>query len=202
MQRMAIVSIEWDVLDLAESLGYEVIGFFDPNAKADTAPYKVLGNDSDWDRVRKQYAGLNVALALHNSVIRRRLFQHYDPDAVVTMVSPDAYVAPGVSVGHGSIIERGATVMRRVSIGRACKIKLSVILDHDVKLGDFSTVGTGAQLSGGVTLGECAYIGAGAIIRQHCAVGAGATVGAGAVVVKDVPPGVTVVGVPANRHLS
>jgi acetyltransferase-like isoleucine patch superfamily enzyme len=41
-------------------------------------------------------------------------------------------------------------------------------------------------------------VGAGAVIRQGIQIGDGAVVGAGAVVVKDVPPGVTVVGVPAR----
>ena len=52
-------------------------------------------------------------------------------------------------------------------------------------------------LSGGVTVGEGCLLGAGATVLQNLRVGAGATVGAGAVVTRDVPPGATVVGVPA-----
>ena len=43
-----------------------------------------------------------------------------------------------------------------------------------------------------------ASIGSGALIMGGVTIGAGATVGAGAVVTYDVPPGVTVVGVPAR----
>ena len=49
-----------------------------------------------------------------------------------------------------------------------------------------------------MTLGEGVHIGVGATIRQGIAVGDRAIVGAGAVVVKDVAPGATVVGVPAQ----
>jgi acetyltransferase-like isoleucine patch superfamily enzyme len=41
-------------------------------------------------------------------------------------------------------------------------------------------------------------VGAGATIRQGIEIGAGAMVGAGAVVVRNVPAGVTVVGIPAR----
>jgi serine O-acetyltransferase len=40
-------------------------------------------------------------------------------------------------------------------------------------------------------------IGTGAQILQYLSVGDGARVGAGSVVTKDVPPGATVIGVPA-----
>ena len=51
---------------------------------------------------------------------------------------------------------------------------------------------------GTVTVREGAYIGIGATVRQGIVIGPWATVGAGAVVVKDVPEGVTVAGVPAR----
>ena len=44
-----------------------------------------------------------------------------------------------------------------------------------------------------------AFLGAGAIVLPGVTVGRDAIVGAGAVVTRDVPPGETVVGVPARR---
>jgi len=59
-------------------------------------------------------------------------------------------------------------------------------------------VAPGATLAGLVQIGACAFIGTGAAVLPRCRVGADAIVGAGAVVVADVPPGVTVYGVPAR----
>jgi acetyltransferase-like isoleucine patch superfamily enzyme len=53
-------------------------------------------------------------------------------------------------------------------------------------------------LASTVTVGAGAHIGCGASVRQSITVGEGALVGAGAVVVQEVPPGTTVVGVPAR----
>ena len=49
-----------------------------------------------------------------------------------------------------------------------------------------------------MTLGEQVYVGAGAVVRDHLEIGDRAVVGMGAVAVKDVPPDMTVVGVPAG----
>ena len=56
----------------------------------------------------------------------------------------------------------------------------------------------GANISGGVVIGTGVLIGTGAQVLQYLHVGAGAIVGAGAVVTHDIPPGSTVVGIPAR----
>ena len=53
--------------------------------------------------------------------------------------------------------------------------------------------------AGNVTIGECAHIHMGALIANRKNVGADAIVGAGAVVLSDVPPKLTVAGVPAKE---
>jgi acetyltransferase-like isoleucine patch superfamily enzyme len=52
--------------------------------------------------------------------------------------------------------------------------------------------------TGEVVVGERAMIGAGAIVLPGVEIGADAQVGANSVVTRDVPPGVTVAGVPAE----
>jgi UDP-perosamine 4-acetyltransferase len=55
-------------------------------------------------------------------------------------------------------------------------------------------------VSGSVEIGDGVLVGSGAVLLQGIRVGEGATIGAGAVVTRDVPPGETVVGVPARRR--
>jgi len=69
---------------------------------------------------------------------------------------------------------------------------------HDAIIEDFVTLYPGVHVSGNVYLEEGAEIGTGTAIIQGVRVGAWTTVGAGAVVVKDLPPGVVAVGVPAK----
>ena len=87
-------------------------------------------------------------------------------------------------IGHfGSIIINGGSV-----IGRNCKIS------HEVALG---TKGAGRGL-GVPIIGDDVYIGAGAKVLGSIRINDRAIIGANAVVIKDVPEGAIVAGVPAK----
>jgi sugar O-acyltransferase (sialic acid O-acetyltransferase NeuD family) len=202
-RNIAIVSLEWDVVDLIESLGgsYCLHGFFATRADGATPDFPHLGPDASWSEVSLRIPDLKVALAIDDPNIKARLFDHYGRDSIVTLESPGAYVSPRAAIGHGSILQRGVTIMPRARFGLACKANINATIHHDVSIGDFCTLAPGAQLLGNVQVGDRTFIGAGAIVRQRCTIGKGAVIGAGAVVVDDVADAAVVVGVPANRRL-
>jgi sugar O-acyltransferase (sialic acid O-acetyltransferase NeuD family) len=201
MQPIAIVSLEWDVVDLVESLGaFRIVGFIETSPDCGTRDLRYLGSDDAWVDIRADIPDLKIALAIDHPASRARLFQHYEA-AAIELRSTAAYVSPRAVVGEGSIVQRGVTIMPHAYIGTACKLNVNCTVHHDAKIGAFSTLAPGSQVLGNVTIEERVYIGAGAVIRQRCRIGEGAIVGAGAVVVEDVPPGAVVVGVPAARRL-
>ena len=79
-----------------------------------------------------------------------------------------------------------------VNLNTVCSI------DHDDQLGGGVHVCPGARLAGEVQVGARSWIGIGACVIQQVRIGSDVTVGAGAVVVRDLPDGVTAVGVPAR----
>ncbi len=196
---LAIVPCEWDVADLAESLGaYDLVGVFDVDPARDTHGLPHLGGDdafADWQTRRP---GLKVCLVIDPPALRERLTAHYGPENLVGLISPHASVSARAQVGPAGIIQRGVTIMPTVRIGRGCNININATLHHEVTLEDYASVGPGVIVLGTVHVCRHASIGAGAIVHQNVTIGAGARVGAGAVVVRDVAPGQTVVGVPAR----
>ena len=102
----------------------------------------------------------------------------------------------------GIEIHPGATIGRRVFIDHG----MGVVIGETAEIGDDCTLYHGVTL-GGVswdkgkrhpTLGRGVVVGAGAKILGPFTVGDGAKVGSNSVVVKPVPAGATVVGIPAR----
>jgi serine O-acetyltransferase len=89
------------------------------------------------------------------------------------------HIGPGLFIQHGF-----ATIITAKSIGRECWVNQQVTIGHKGQhapaIGDRVRVAAGAKVLGGITVGN------------------DVTIGANAVVVKDVPDGCTVVGVPAR----
>jgi sugar O-acyltransferase (sialic acid O-acetyltransferase NeuD family) len=115
-----------------------------------------------------------------------------------TLVHPSAVVHPSVQLGPGSVVFAGVIVQPDVRIGAQTILNTAASVDHDSVLGEAVHVAPGARLAGAVEVGDETLIGIGAVLIPCIRVGSRAIVGAGAAVVRDVPDGVTVTGVPAR----
>ncbi len=99
-------------------------------------------------------------------------------------------IHPGATIGRRLFIDHGAGVV----IGETAVIRDDVTMYHGVTLGGASWT----QGKRHPTVESGCLIGAGAKILGPVTVGAGARIGANSVVIEDVPPGMTVVGIPGR----
>ncbi len=100
-------------------------------------------------------------------------------------------IHPGARLGHGVFIDHG----------------MGVVIGETTEIGDHCTIYQGVTLGGTSlvkgskrhpTLAARVVVGAGAKVLGPFTVGEGAKIGSNAVVVKAVPPGATVIGIPAR----
>jgi serine O-acetyltransferase len=99
-------------------------------------------------------------------------------------------IHPGATVGRGVFIDHGMGVV----IGETAEIGDNVTLYQGVTLGG-TTLDKGKRHP---TLEDNVIVGAGAKVLGPLKIGHDARIGSNSVVVKDVPAGVTVVGIPAK----
>jgi serine O-acetyltransferase len=137
------------------------------------------------------YPGVH-ALWVHR--VTHRMWRVQGLKLAARLVSQAARALTGVEIHPGAVLGRRLFIDHGmgVVIGETAEVGADVVMFHGVTLG-------GRSMSHGKrhpTVGDRVVIGAGAKVLGPIVIGDDAQVGANAVVIRDVPPGAVVVGVP------
>lgn len=117
---------------------------------------------------------------------------------LVSAIHPLASLSLSAQIAEHVIIGPRATVCVHARIGPHSVLSAGVIAEHDNVIGQGVFLHPAVRLAGGVEVEDLAVVGIGASVIPGRRIGHGACVEPGAVVIHDVPPGVTVSGVPAS----
>ncbi len=117
---------------------------------------------------------------------------------LINAIHPFSAISPSVEIGRGFVAMAGALVNAGTRIGDNVCINTGAGIDHDCLLEDHCMIFPHASVAGGVKIGKYSTLGNNAAVNQYLRIGENSFVGAGAVVIKDVPDGAVVAGVPAR----
>lgn len=188
------------VKELAESCGYEVIGFVGDNKPVGTRilDKKILCKVEDIESLKGET--LNVAVAIGANTVRGKRAKQMLERGFVTpsLVHPSCVFSKSAGLGMGTVVMGGTVINADAYIGDFCIINTGATVDHDCRIGDFCHISPGANLSGEVTIRDYTWVGVGAAVRECTTIGKHVMIGGSAFVACDIPDNVTAVGVPAK----
>jgi sugar O-acyltransferase (sialic acid O-acetyltransferase NeuD family) len=140
-----------------------------------------------------------IAIGYDHFDVRQRAFDELRAAGVpfATFVHPRATIDPTVTLGSGTVVLANCTIDLHSRIGENVYVAPQAFISHDVEIGAHCYLSASIALAGRTRVGQRCFLGIGTITINGITIGDGSHTGAGAVVVKDVPPGVLVVGVPA-----
>jgi len=189
------------VIDIIERQGLGKIGFLvddNPTLKeSDFFGYPVIGGRSDLLRHPKVVRGI-VAIGSNQARIAVASWMTANGFILETAIHPAAQVARGVTIGSGTVFMAGVVVNSDSRVGDNVIVNTGARIDHDCVVGNGVHIAPGVILCGSVSIGDATFVCAGATVLPNLSLGSNVVVGAGSVVIRDIPDGMTVAGVPAK----
>ncbi len=177
------------IMDILTASGQKVDALIDDNEKVNELNgYKVLHGVTD---------ASPIIVSIGVNAIRKKVVEKLTGE-FGTAIHPSAIVSPSAKIGEGTVVMAGAIINADAVIGKHCIINTGASVDHECVIGDYCHIAPHATLCGQVHVGEGSMVGVGSCAIPCVNIGSWCTIGAGAAVVKDIPDGVTAVGVPAQ----
>jgi len=183
---------------------WDVVGILDDDSAKGGA--KILGvpvfdTSGDFSKLVSKLRAEGMAIGIGDNYVRDKKFRYVRARGLklVNVIHPSAHVSRFVTLGEGVTILAGATINPGTVIEDNVCVNTAASVDHDNYLEKNCHIFPNATLTGTVRVGQFVCVGSGAVVAPNLTLRKHAYVAAGAVVVKEVPEGVIVAGVPATE---
>lgn len=191
-------------LSYLQESGVDVVGFLDDDPAVAGCSYggvPVLGPISILPSLKQTHGVEAVYCPLGNNSLRVKFLRQAKElgYAVPNYIHPSVILSPNVTIGEGVYILLGSQVMPYTEIADFVMISMNVSIAHHNILKSGTFLSTGCNFGASIVAEENTYCGIGSTIMTGLhRLGRDCLIGAGAVVIKDVPDGAVMAGVPAK----
>lgn len=188
---------------MAQRVGaWSILGFADDDASLRQQIIEGVSVLGSIESVLQIYAGTRVSFhcAIGRNSVRKKIADRFEGNGFcpATLIDPSSVLAPSALVGSGSYVGPLVFIGPLAVVGRHCLINAGSSVGHHSYMGDFSQICPGARLSGNTTLAEGVFVGSNGVTVPGVTVDAWATLAASSLALRDIPPRVTAIGVPAK----
>ena len=177
-----------EVIEVAESLGYEIYGIFSKEPSNIQHPYR--GYLEELDKQKSNFSGVIVAIgAFNKKTVKARnnilSFLRSSDIRQISIISPFARIGARVVIGKGVYIAHNSVIAVDACIGDSVLINTGTLIGHDVIVSDNSCIGPRVFIGGSSVIEKNVTISASSNILQGVCIGSGSTVGIASVVLKS-----------------
>lgn len=183
--------------------GVNVIGFLDDDTTHSNliGGLPLLGKTDVLPALKEKFGVEAIYCPLGNNKVRVKFLEQAKRlgYCIPNYIHPSVIISPNVKLGVGIYILLGSNIMPYTEIEDCVMISMNVNVAHHNILRKGTFLSTGCNFGASIVAEEYTYCGIGSTIMTGLhRLGKDCLIGAGAVVIKDVPDGAVMAGVPAK----
>lgn len=185
------------VADAIDRTKYQLCGFLDEYKTGTHMGLPIFGADI---ACVPDYKNYRYFVAIGDVDCRKMWFDRVQDMGLdlINIIDASAIISESATLGVGNFIGKMAVINADARIGDDNIINTKALVEHECRVGNHNHLSTNSVINGNVIVEDSVFLGSSSVCNGQLTIGHDAVIGSGSVVIKDVPPMVTMVGVPAR----
>jgi sugar O-acyltransferase (sialic acid O-acetyltransferase NeuD family) len=176
-------------IEVIESMKkFKIIGLIDKKINKRIGKYKVLFNDKDIQKIKKNTKNLVLGIgSLDNLKKRNIIFQRFKKLGFQfpKIISNNSTVSKNASIGEGTIVFNHVLINTGSVIGKNCIINNKSLIEHDAIIEDHVHISTCVTINGNCKIGQNSFIGSRAVLKNDITIKKDSFVKMGSIIKKN-----------------